>query len=255
METGLAGRVALVAGGSRGLGAAVAAGLLAEGAVVSICGRDPEQLERTVAALAAGSDPHRVEGHALDVRDEAAVTRWVDDTAARHGRLDVVVANAGGPPGGHATEHGPPAYREALELNLLSSIVLAQAALPHLRSGGWGRLLFITSVSVKQPVDALALSNTVRPGVVGFARSLVQELGAEAITVNVLAPGITRTDRLGQLIADEADIDRLAEDIPLGRLGEPEEFAAAAVFLASEAASYLTGVVLPVDGGLVRSLL
>ncbi len=252
MDTGLDGRVAMVAGGTRGLGGAVACALLDEGARVSICGRDHDAVNQAVHALGSDRVAGLVHGCALDVRDEDAIQRWVDEVVARYGRLDVVVANAGGPPGGHATQFRAADYREALELSLISSITLAQAAIPHLVARGWGRLLFITSISVKQPVERLALSNTARPGVVGFARSLVQELGAGQITVNVLAPGITRTARLDELVEDP---EALAADVPLGRLGSPSEFAAAAVFLASEAASYVTGVVLPVDGGLARSLL
>jgi 3-oxoacyl-[acyl-carrier protein] reductase len=255
MDTGLRDRVAIVAGGTRGLGYAVAHALLTEGARVSICGRGRSGVTAAVARLAASHPDGHVDGRVVDVRHDDDVRAWVDGTAERHGRLDVVIANAGGPPGGEASEHGLEDYREALELNLLSSVRLVQASLPHLRAGAWGRLIFITSVTVKQPMPGLALSNTSRPGVVGYARSLVQELGPGAITVNVLAPGITRTDRLLEFVDTPEAAEALAADVPLGRLGRPEEFAAAAVFLASAAASYITGVVLPVDGGLVRSLL
>jgi 3-oxoacyl-[acyl-carrier protein] reductase len=250
MDLGLSGKVALVAGGSSGLGLAVAAGLLAEGARVSVAARDRERLDTAVRRL---SELGEVHGQAVDVQDESAVNRWVDTVAERFGAIHVVVANAGGPPPGMATEFDLNGYRQAMELNLLSSIGLVQRALPHLKSAGWGRILFVTSSSVRQPIPTLALSNTARAAVVGYAKSLVAALGAGDITVNVLAPGRVRTPRLTQLPG--FDESALAGEIPLGRIADPEEFAAVAVFLASTRASYVTGAVVPVDGGLTRSLL
>ncbi|HEX2417206.1 MAG TPA: SDR family oxidoreductase [Micromonosporaceae bacterium] len=250
MDLGLHGKVALVAGGSSGLGFAIAAGLLTEGARVSIAARDPERLDDAVRRLSEFGEVH---GQPVDVMDESAVNRWVDTVAERFGAIHVVVANAGGPPPGMATEFDLDAYRQAMELNLLSSIGLVQRALPHLKAAGWGRILFVTSSSVRQPIPNLALSNTARAGVVGYAKSLVAALGAGEITVNVLAPGRIRTPRLTQLPG--FDETALAAEIPLGRIADPREFATVAVFLASTSASYVTGAVVPVDGGFTRSLL
>jgi 3-oxoacyl-[acyl-carrier protein] reductase len=250
VDLGLSDKVALVAGGSSGLGFAIAAGLLAEGARVSIAARDPERVDDAVRQLSGQGEVH---GQAVDVRDESAVNRWVAAVAERFGGIHVVLANAGGPPAGMATDFDLDDYRQALELNLLGSIRLVQRALPHLKTAGWGRILFLTSSSVRQPIPNLALSNTARAGVVGYAKSLVAALGPGDITVNVLAPGLTRTARLTHLHG--SDVSALGAEIPLGRVAEPEEFAAVAVFLASTRASYVTGAVVPVDGGATRSLL
>jgi 3-oxoacyl-[acyl-carrier protein] reductase len=256
MDLGLHGKAALVAGGSSGLGLAVAKGLAAEGVKVSLASRSNHRLTQAAEQVADAGAPD-VHTFALDVRDEVAVQAWADEAARRFGGLHIVLANAGGPPPGAATEHGLDAYREAIETNLLGSIAIVQAALPHLRDAGWGRVLFVTSQGVRQPIPHLALSNTARPGLLGYAKSLVHDLGDAGITVNVLAPGLTRTARLEQLAGEDVDagIEAMSRTVPLGRVGTPEEFAAVAVFLASERASYVTGAVVPVDGGSTGNLL
>lgn len=248
MDLGLHKRVVAIAGGTSGLGLATAKAMRAEGAVVAVCGRRPEGVR------AVGDDVD--DARSVDVTDLDAARDWVDGVATRHNGLHVIVANAGGPPAGLATDFDITAYRDAIDLNLISQINLVQAALPHLQAAGWGRILFVTSKSVRQPMPGLALSNTARAGVVGYAKSLVAALGAGQITVNVLAPGSTRTGRLESLAGDdvEAGLAAMAADIPLGRVGRPEEFAAAATFLASEAASFISGVTLAVDGGEIRGI-
>lgn len=258
MDLGLTGRVAAVAAASSGLGLAVATELAAEGAHVAIAARDPERLAAAREQVDAAG-PGRVLATPVDVLDAEGVRRWVDETVAEFGGLGIVVANAGGPRPGMARAFDLDGYREALELSLLSSIGLVSAALPHLVSAGWGRVLFVTSQSVRQPLPHLALSNTARVGVVGYAKSLVADLaasGVTGVTVNVLAPGSIRTPRLEQVVGGDVEtgLAALAAEIPLGRVGRPEEFAAAAAFLASDRASYLTGLTLPVDGGAIRGL-
>ncbi|WP_202919170.1 SDR family NAD(P)-dependent oxidoreductase [Saccharothrix deserti] len=256
MDLGLSGRVALVAAATSGLGLGIARELAAEGAIVSVAGRSPDRLAAAVEELKAVSPTGTVGGVSLDVRDEEAVRAWADDVAAEHGRLDVVVTNAGGPGSGVASSHGVADYRAALELSLLSAVSLVSAGLPHLRRNGYGRVLFVTSQSVKQPIEGLALSNTVRPGLLGYAKSLVQEVSAEGITVNVLAPGMTRTPELEAWASTLPDgLAGLASDIPVGRVGETAELGALAAFLASPRAAFITGAVIPIDGGASRGLL
>jgi 3-oxoacyl-[acyl-carrier protein] reductase len=255
MDLGLKGRVAAVAGASSGLGLAIATALAAEGADVAVASRDAQRLDAAASALdTAGSG--RVITRALDVRDTDAVGAWIDEIVNRLGALHIVVPNAGGPPGGTATSFDVDAYRDALELNLLSQIGITQAALPHLRAAGWGRIIFVTSISVRQPIPTLALSNTARAGVAGYAKSLVAELGDAGITVNLLAPGYHATNRVDEILGgDQRARDAITADIPLDRMGDPADFGAVAAFLASEQANYITGAVLPVDGGASRSLL
>ena len=240
MDLGLTGKVALVAGGSAGIGLAIARDLVAEGARVAICGRDPDRLAKARAELGEA-----VSTRPLDIRDAGAARAWVDDVARERGALHLLVTNAGGPPAGPSGSFTAQDYRDAVELGMLAHIGLVQAALPYLQAAGFGRIVMITSETVRQPIPAYALSNIVRPGIVGYAKTLVRELGAGNVTVNVLAPGYTATAAL------PGPVEQVAAEagIPLGRVARPEEVAAAAVFLLSERAGFITGTVQVVDGG------
>jgi 3-oxoacyl-[acyl-carrier protein] reductase len=243
LNLGLEGRVALVGGASRGLGRAVAEELAAEGASVAVCARESESLRATAGALGALAV-------AADLAVEGEPTRAVEECAAHFGRLDIVVANAGGPPPGSLASFDAEDWGQATALVLSSTVELARAAVPHMRRGRWGRILCVTSIVQKRPEDNLLLSNTLWPAVAGFAHSLARELAKDGITVNTILPGYTRTERMDQ---PKVGAETVAE-IPLGRLGEPREFAAAAAFLVSERASYITGAALPVDGGWLRGM-
>lgn len=263
MDLGLADRVALVAASSRGLGRAVAEELAAEGAHVVMCARGPVALEEaatSVDSLGSGE----VEAVAADLAEAEGMARVVDAAFERFGRVDVLVNNAGGPPAGPFEAHSLDAWRRAVRLNLESAIELTRAVLPGMKERGWGRIVNITSVAVKEPVDGLILSNSVRAAVTGFARTLANEVAPYGVTVNNALPGYTRTDRLTELadsLSEQRGVprERVEADweaaIPMGRLGEPREFAALVAFLASGRASYITGRSITVDGGRTRGLL
>ncbi len=263
MNLGLEGRAALVAGASTGLGRAVAERLAQEGADVVVNARSAETLEAAAAEIAQETG-RRIVPAPGDVASEQCCAELVGTAVRTFGRLDVLVANAGGPPPGGADDFAPDAYRRALELNLMSTVQLALAAVPEMRKNRWGRVVAITSVSVKQPVEGLILSNTARPGVVGFVKTLSREVAHDGILCNVVAPGFIQTDRLRELFDARAEKqgtdwesvrEQVAGGVPMGRLGRPEELAAAVAFLASEAASYVTGHTLQIDGGLLQGLL
>jgi 3-oxoacyl-[acyl-carrier protein] reductase len=258
MDLGLSGRVALVAAASSGLGLGVARALAGEGAHVSVCARDPERLARAHAELDA-LGPGRVLSTVVDVTDEVAVSGWVARTADELGALHVVVSNSPGLPHGPADAFGVAQYRQAVHTSLLPHVAITLAALPHLRSAGWGRILMVTSESVRQPIPTTALSATARLGVLGYAKSLVHTLGPAGVTVNVLAPGCHLTPAFdGFLAAHDHDrevaLKQVASEIPVGRIGSPDDFGALAAFLASAQASFVTGSVLLVDGGNTRGL-
>ena len=262
MDLGLTGKVALVAASSRGLGRAVAEEFAREGARLVMCARGEDDLNRTRNRIArdTGSRPVAV---AADLTDPEGVRRVTDTAAEAFGQVDILVTNTGGPPSGPFEAHTPDAWRSAVAQNLESVLNLTRAVLPGMRERGWGRIINVTSIAVKQPVDGLILSNSVRAAVTGFARTLANEVARDGVTVNNVMPGYTRTARLdwlaGQIAAREgidreAAFDRWASEIPAGRVGDPAEFAALVTFLASERASYITGTSIPVDGGWIRAL-
>lgn len=263
MDLGLKGRVAIVAAASKGLGRAVAEELAREGADVAICARTAVTLQETAQQIEK-STGHGVFHGALDVADSVAVSAFVAAVEARFGRVDICVTNSGGPPSKLFENTPPEAWRAALDQLLMSTIYFARETLPRMKKNKWGRLITITSSAVKQPIDGLLLSNSIRAAVTGLARTLANEYAAHGITVNNVCPGYThttRTDDLASVISARtgakpaqviADWER---EIPVGRLGTPQEFAAVVAFLASERASYVNGTSIAVDGGLVRSLL
>lgn len=255
MDLGLTGRVAMVAASSSGLGLAVATALAAEGAHVSICGRDPERLARACAAV-GGAGRGAVLGTALDLCDDAAAAAWVDRTAAELGGVDVVVTNTGGVPFGPVDAFTVADFRAAIDANLLPHVSVTLAALPHLRRGGWGRILMIASESVRQPDPASGLSSVARLGLLGHMKGLVYALGPSGVTVNVLAPGFHRTPILDeQFGADvDAELERVAAGVPLGEIGHVEDFGALAAFFAGARAPYVTGTVIVADGGNTRGI-
>ena len=263
MDLGLHGRVAIVAAASKGLGRAVAEEFAREGCQVAICARGAGPLAETAAQIQKTTG-REVFQQALDVTDSAAVASFVAAVEARFGRLDICVTNSGGPPSNSFKNTKPEDWRSAVEQLLMSTVSFARETLPRMQKNKWGRLITITSSAVKQPVDGLLLSNSVRAAVTGLARTLANEYAADGITVNNVCPGYTRTARLDGLASTiSARTGAKPEDvfagwereIPARRLGTPQEFAAVVAFLASERASYVTGASIAVDGGLVRSLL
>lgn len=263
MNLGLTDKVAVVGASSKGLGRAIALGLAQEGAKVTICARDS-------TALAATADDIRnqtgteVLAVPTDVSQPEQVENLINTAISHFGGIDILVNNAGGPRAGRFDDLAAQDYQDAVHLNLMSTINLCRAAVPSMRERGGGRIINLTSVSVKQPVDNLMLSNMARTGVIGFAKTLATELAPDKILVNNVCPGIIFTDRIQQLAtvrAEEAGItfdealEKMTADIPLGRIGDPNEFANLVVFLASERASYITGTTIQVDGGMVKSLL
>lgn len=263
MDLKLNGRVALVCGSSSGLGLAIAAALAEEGCDVALNGRDPDRLQlavQTVTPQALG----RVEGFPADVSVPTDVSKLIQDVSQRLGPVDILVCNAGGPPATKFAEAPADSWRAAIDLNLLSTINLCRAAVPSMRERKWGRIVCLTSVGAKQPLGDLILSTTARAGVLGFTKALADETAPAGVTVNAVCPGYMKTERVGELLGKRAEMQRrppdeilagLVQSIPMRRMGEPEELAATVAFLASEGASYITGVALQIDGGFVRSIL
>lgn len=262
MDLGLTGKVALVAAGSRGLGRAIAEELVAEGAAVAICSRGQDALDDACAGLTANGG--NVLGVAADVSIPEDIQRVARAALDRFGRVDILVTNSGGPRAGAFEDLGPADWDGATRLLLFSVVNFARHLLPGMKERRWGRILNVTSISAKQPVDGLMLSNSVRGAVTAFGRSLANEMAPWGITVNNLMPGYTRTERVDELadhkaraegVSPDEIVARWEREIPMGRLAEPREFAALAVFLASERASYITGSSIAVDGGWIRSVI
>jgi 3-oxoacyl-[acyl-carrier protein] reductase len=251
MDLGISGRRAAVAAASGGLGLGAARALVADGVDVAICGRDPDRLAGAVAELEAlgGGTVHGLRG---DVGTVDGARTFVADSTDALGGIDILVPNAGGPPGGGFTDTDLSAYGPALELNLLSTVAMCQAAVPAMREQRWGRVVAITSVSVRQPIPGLILSNTARAGVTGFLKTLALEVVADGVTVNSVQPGSHATDRLRALHG--GDLSAAARSVPTGELGRPEDFGAVVAFLCSDQARFITGTAVPVDGGAYRAL-
>jgi 3-oxoacyl-[acyl-carrier protein] reductase len=263
MDLGLKDARVFIAASSSGLGRAAALQFSREGAQVVVNGRNVQRVEETALAIAQDTGG-KVIALPGDMTDGSTVRQLVDQAASDLGGLDVLVTNAGGPPSGSFDSTPLDAWEKAFHLSLMSSVHLIHAALPYLRRSTRAAILTVTSVSVKQPIDNLILSNSLRMGVIGLTKSLAKELGPEGIRVNSILPGWTRTGRVTELMQSRAQkqgitvdeaVARQAAGTPLGRMGEPDEFANVAVFLCSPAASYVTGVMVPVDGGSIQASL
>ena len=259
----LSGRKAVVMAASRGLGRGVAAAFGAAGADVALCARNETSVSAAAAEIAAAHGVKAV-GAAVDVTDGPALTAFIDEAAGRFGGLDILVTNAGGPPAGAFVDLDEDAWIRAFHLNLMSVVRAVRASLPHMRGRPGASVTCIVSSSVKIPIPHLVLSNTLRPGIVGLAKTLSLELASEGVRVNCLAPGRIDTERVRELdvvhakndgITPEAYRQRSEAGIPMGRYGHVDEFADAAVFLASDAARYVTGHTMFVDGGNTKTLL
>ncbi|NTU48883.1 MAG: SDR family oxidoreductase [Syntrophobacteraceae bacterium] len=257
MDLGLKGKVAFVAGGSQGLGKAVAMDMAREGAKVVICGLDDPELPKAVEEI-HGATGGEVIGVPADVTDSEQARNFIRKGVEHFGTVDILVNNAGGPPDRTFLEIDDELWMFGVRLNLLSTIIMTREVVPVMKEKRWGRIINMTSISVKQPIDGLILSNTVRMGVIGMAKTLSNELAPFNVTVNNVCPGYTMTERVRKLAIDvaakksstpEAVVKGWEALIPMGRLGTPEEFAALVAFLASERAAYITGASIQIDGG------
>ena len=262
MDLGLKNRGVIVAASSEGIGLATAEAFAREGAQVAMCARTEKTL-MAAAEQVRGAGAAEVYAEALDVTDNAAVQRFVEQVAKRFGRIDVCVANAGGPPAKNFLSVTPDEWRKAVDMNFMSVVYLARAVIPYMQRHRWGRIVTITSVTVKQPIADLVMSNAVRAGVVGLVKSLSNEFGKDGILVNNVAPGYTTTERLKELagvralaagVSQDDIYGRWAAETPVRRLGEPREIADVILWLASERASYVTGQTVLADGGIYRGL-
>jgi len=262
MDLGIKNKVALVAASSKGLGKAIAFQLSREGSKVAICARGKEGLFKTRDEIASETGG-QVKALMADVTDKNQVSQLVKQVVSELGTIEILVCNAGGSPSGTVDDFGLDDYREALELNLLSTVNLCYEVIPLMKKQKWGRIINMVSISAKQPIDTLILSNTARAGILGFSKSLSNQLAPYRITVNSVCPGYTKTERVENLARSFEEkgtgtvkdfYKNIENNIPLGRLGTPEEIAQAVAFLASEGAGYITGVALQVDGGYIKAL-
>lgn len=247
MELGLGGRRAAVAAATGGLGLAAARSLAAEGATVAICGRDPDRVADAARRIGASAT-----GLVADVSTPDGATRFVEEATGALGGLDILVTNAGGPPAGTFRTTELAAYERAISLNLLSVVAMCQAAVPAMQRQRWGRVVAITSISVRQPIADLITSNTARAGATGFLKTLASEVASDGVTVNSVQPGYHATQRVRSLVGD--DLSSLAARIPAGHVGDPADFGVIVAFLCSAQARFLTGAAIPVDGGAAGGL-
>ena len=263
MDLGIKDRVAIVAASSKGLGKASALGLAKEGVKLTICSRDKDALQKTADEIASqtGADVLAI---TCDVSKTDEIKNVVKETINKYSKVDILINNAGGPPVGAFLDFTLQDWQKAIELKLFSAITFSNEVIPCMKENKWGRIVNITSMSVKQPIDGLILSNTIRAGIAGLAKTISNEFAPYNILVNNVCPGRIYTDRIKQLAEQRAKRDKtsfdeaisaMKNDIPVGRIGRPEELANLIVFLASERASYITGTTIQVDGGLIKGLM
>jgi 3-oxoacyl-[acyl-carrier protein] reductase len=263
MEYGLKNKVALVAASSRGLGKAVAWALAREGTKLVICARNKKTLEETADEILMETGV-TVFPLAMDLSDPERIDWLVTETMDLFGKVDILVTNAGGPPSGSLNELDDNQWKKSIDLTLMSVVRLTKAVIPAMKEQNWGRIIHLASITVKQPVPGMLLSNTIRPAVIGFSKSIAEEVAGYQITVNAVCPGHFSTNRLRELMENKAEQsnisvkqieNELIDQVPLRRIGDPEEFGYLVAFLASEKAGYLTGATIQIDGGYVKGIM
>jgi len=263
MDLKIQNKTALITGASSGLGYAAALTLAEEGAKIAINSRSMENLQKAAALIEKRTHikPVCIDG---DLADDGVAEKIVEQTIKELGSADILVSNCGGPPAGLFDQHDKETWKSSVDLTLLSAINLSRAVLPGMVEKKWGRIIFITSVAVKQPIDNLIISNTLRAGVTGFAKSISNEYASDGVTINTVCPGYTETERLTSLAEHQSEANNKSiediytgwtQSVPAARLGQPDELAALITFLASDRAAYITGTSIPVDGGYAKGLL